>query len=66
MNISEMYGYFENIEASHIFHLKDALRQFGKPTDKSRLFFSALFFPSSLAFSVVLVILCCPSYSLLS
>ena len=47
MNISEMYGYFENIEASHIFHLKDALRQFGRKTDKTRLFFVL---PSSLAF----------------
>ena len=57
MNISEMYGYFENIEASHIFHLKDALRQFGKTTDKSRLFFVLSFFPR---------FLCCPSYPLLS
>jgi endothelin-converting enzyme len=36
MNISEMQGYFDNVEASDLFHLKDQLNQFGKPSDKTR------------------------------
>ena len=36
LNVSDTNGYFENVRATSLFSLMDNMRQYGKPTDKTR------------------------------